>query len=47
MYKETVYGKFDQVPLASQGWKKKSSAGDNFVIHSFGKVKYFMTNFNH
>uniref|UniRef100_A0A2P2IA97 RNA helicase n=1 Tax=Hirondellea gigas TaxID=1518452 RepID=A0A2P2IA97_9CRUS len=36
-YQGQTYSKFDQVPLASQGWMKRKSNGDTFTIHATGK----------
>ncbi|XP_013780020.1 probable ATP-dependent RNA helicase DDX28 isoform X2 [Limulus polyphemus] len=36
-YYGQVYAKYDQVLLASQGWKHRKSRGDYFTIHKFGE----------
>ncbi|XP_042879794.1 probable ATP-dependent RNA helicase DDX28 [Penaeus japonicus] len=35
------YNKFEEVPLASKGWRHRKSAGDHFTIHGYGRNPAF------
>lgn len=33
LYRDQIYNKFDEIPLASKGWNHSKSKGDYFIVH--------------